>query len=70
MAQPKGGTTMAIIKRRYRAKKKQKEVICYRAEVYVQGMRVSTKTFSTKREAVFWHESQKHKFTLSPASLK
>ena len=60
---------MAIIKRRYRAKKTQKEVIFYRAEVYVKGMRVSAKTFSTKREAVFWHEQEKHKFSLSPSSL-
>ena len=44
-------------------------MICYRAEVYVQGVRISAKTFSTKREAVFWHEQEKHKFTLSPASL-
>ena len=60
---------MAIIKRRYRKKKQQKEVIFYRAEVYIKGVRVSAKTFSTKREAVFWHEEEKHKFTLSPTSL-
>ena len=69
MAQPKGGTTMSIIKRRYRKKKQQKEFICYRAEVYIKGARVSAKTFSTKREAVFWHEQEKHRFTLSPTSL-
>ena len=69
MAQPKGGTTMGIIKRRYRSKKKQKEAVFYRAEVYVKGARVSAKTFSTKREAVFWHEQEKYKFTLSPESL-
>ena len=60
---------MAIIKRKYRTKNKQKESIFYRAEVYVKGVRVSAKTFSTKREAVFWHEKERHKFTLSPASL-
>ena len=60
---------MAIIKRRYRKKKQQKEAVFYRAEVYVKGFRVSAKTFSTKREAVFWHEQEKHKFTLSPTSL-
>ena len=65
----KGGTTMAIIKRKYRTQNKQKESIFYRAEVYLKGVRVSAKTFSTKREAVFWHEQEKHKFTLSPASL-
>ena len=69
MAQPKGGTTMSIIKRRYRKKKQQKEFTCYRAEVYVNGVRVSAKTFSTKREAVLWHEQEKHRFTLSPTSL-
>ncbi|MDE0119924.1 MAG: hypothetical protein OXM55_07970 [Bdellovibrionales bacterium] len=60
---------MAIIKRRYRRKKQQKPVTFYRAEVYVEGVRVSAKTFSTRREAVLWHEKEKHKFTLSPSSL-
>ena len=60
---------MAIIKRKYRTKKQQKPVVFYRAEVYIKGVRVSAKTFSTKKEAVFWHESEKHKFDLSPASL-
>ncbi|MCY4513215.1 MAG: site-specific integrase [Bdellovibrionales bacterium] len=60
---------MGIIKRRYRKKNQQKENVYYRAEVYVKGVRVSARTFSTKREAVFWHEQEKHKFTLSPSSL-
>ena len=60
---------MGIIRRRYRSKKTQKKVTYYRSEVYVKGVRVSAKTFSTKREAVFWHEKEKHKFTLSPSSL-
>ena len=69
MVKPKGGITMAIIKRQYRTKKQQKPVTFYRAEVYVKGVRISAKTFSTKREAIFWHEKEKHKFTLSPSSL-
>ena len=69
MAQPKGGTTMAIIKRQYRTKKQQKPVIFYRAEVYIKGVRVSAKTFSIKRSAVLWQEKEKQKFSLSPTSL-
>ena len=69
MVKPKGEITMAIIKRKYRNKKQQKPVIFYRAEVYIKGVRVSAKTFPTKKEAVFWHEKEKHKFDLSPASL-
>ena len=69
VAQPKGGSTMGISKRKYRTKNHQKPVTFYCAEVYVKGIRVSAKTFSTKREAVFWHEKEKHKFTLSPTSL-
>ena len=68
MAQPKGGTTMGIIRRKYRTKKKKVSVF-YRAEVYIKGFRVSAKTFSTKREAVLWHETEKHKYTLDPATL-
>ena len=60
---------MGIIKRRYQPKKQQKPVIFYRAEVYVKGVRVSAKTFSAKRDAILWHEKEKHKFTLSPSSL-
>ena len=60
---------MAIIKRRYRIKKQQKEVIFYRAEVYVKGVRISAKTFSIKREAVFWHEKEKYRLTAKPANL-
>ena len=60
---------MAIIKRKYRTKKQQKPIIFYQAEVFIKGARVSIKTFSTKREAVFWHEREKNKFTLSPQTL-
>ena len=69
MAQPTGGATMGIIKRMYRKKNQQKPVIFYRSEVYIKGIRVSAKTFSTKREAVLWHEKEKYKFTLNSASL-
>ena len=60
---------MAIIKRQYRTKKQQKPVIFYQAEVFIKGVRVSMKTFSTKREAVFWHEKEKQRLTFSPTSL-
>ena len=60
---------MAIIKRQYRKKNQQKSVIFYRAEVYIKGVRISAKTFSTKRDAIFWQEREKQKFTLSPTSL-
>ena len=60
---------MGIIRRKYRIKKKQAVAISYRAEVYVKGFRVSAKTFSTKREAVLWHEKEKQRYTLDPASL-
>ena len=69
MAQPKGGTTMAIIKRSYRTKKQKKPVTFYQAEVFIKGVRVSMKTFPTKREAVLWHEKEKQKITFSPSSL-
>ena len=69
MVKPKGGTTMAIIKRQYRTKKHQKPVTFYQAEVFVKGVRVTVKNFSTKREAFLWHEEQRHKFTSSPTSL-
>ena len=60
---------MGISKKRYRIKKQKKLITFYCAEVYVKGIRVSAKTFSTKREAVLWHEKEKYKFTLSSASL-
>ena len=59
---------MGIVRIKYKKKNKQK-VIYYCAEIYVKGVRVSRKTFSTKREAVLWHEREKQKFTLSPTSL-
>ena len=59
---------MAIIKRQYRKKKQQKPVIYYQAEVFVKGVRVTVRNFSTKREAVLWHEEQKYQFTLNPAN--
>ena len=60
---------MAIIKRQYRTKKQKKPVIYYQAEVFIKGVRVAVKNFSGKREAILWHEEQRHKFTSSPASL-
>ena len=60
---------MAIIKRKYRTKKQQKPVIFYQAEVFIKGVRVSAKTFHTKKEAILWHERERHKFTFSPSSL-
>ena len=59
---------MGIVRIKYKKKNKQK-VIYYCAEVYVKGVRIARKSFSTRREAIFWHETEKHKFTLSPASL-
>ena len=69
MVKPKGDTTMAIIKRKYRSKKQQKPKVFYQAEVFIQGVRIAVKNFSTKREAILWHEEQRHKFTFSPTSL-
>ena len=69
MVKPKGGTTMAIIKRKYRTKKQQKPVTFYQAEVFIKGFRVVTKNFPTRREAMLWHEEQRYKFTFSPSSL-
>ena len=60
---------MAIIKRKYRKKNQLKPTIYYQAEVFIKGVRVSVKNFSTKREAVFWHEKERQKFTFSPTSL-
>ena len=60
---------MGITKRQYRNQNQAKPVTFYRAEVYIKSVRVSAKTVSTKREAVSWHEKEKHKFTLSPTSL-
>ena len=50
---------MAITKR-YRNKK-----TFYQAELFVKGARIATKNFSTKREAVFWQETEKHKLKLN-----
>ena len=60
---------MAIIKRKYCTKKQQKPVIFYQAEVFMKGVRVSMKAFSTKKEAILWHEKEKQKFTFNPDSL-
>ncbi len=60
---------MGITKRNYKVKNQKKSIISYRAEVYIEGVRVSTRTFTTKREAMLWHENEKHKFTSSPTSL-
>ena len=60
---------MAIIKRRYKSKKLQKQKVFFQAEVFIKGERIAVKNFSTKREAILWHEEQRHKFTSSPTSL-
>ena len=60
---------MAIIKRKYRTKKQQKPIIYYQAEIFIKGVRVAIKNFSTRREAVLWHEKEKEKFVFSPSSL-
>ena len=59
---------MGIIKRKYQTKKHQKPVIQYRAEVYIKGVRILAKSFSTKKEAILWHEKEKNKFTMSSTS--
>ena len=59
---------MGIVKIKYQKKNKQK-VIYYCAEIYVKGVRVSRKTFSTRREAVLWHERERQRLTLSPTAL-
>ena len=41
----------------------------YQAEVFVKGVRVSTKTFQTKKEAVFWHETERHKFQITTTNI-
>ena len=69
MVKPEGGTTMAITKRKYRTQKQQKPIIYYQAEVFIKGVRVVTKNFPIRREAMLWHEEQRHKFTFSPSSL-
>ena len=61
---------MAIIKRTYRNKKRRNLTIFYQAEVFVKGVRVAVKNFSQKREAILWHEHQRHKFTFNPDSLR
>ena len=60
---------MAIIKRKYRTKKQQKPVIYYQAEVFIKGVRVAVKNFSTKREAILWHEEKRHKLTFSSSRM-
>ena len=60
---------MAITKRRYQPKKQQKPVIYYQAEVFIKGVRIAVRNFSTRREAILWHEEERHKFTISPTSL-
>ena len=60
---------MAIIKRKYRTKKQKKPVIYYQAEVFMKGVRIAVKNFSTKREAVLWHEEKIHEVTFSHTSV-
>ena len=42
---------MGIVKIKYQKKNNQK-VIYYCAEIYIKGVRISRKTFSTRREAI------------------
>ena len=44
----------------YRKKKNKKKVV-YRAEVYIRGVRLSSRYFDTKSEAYIWEENQKKK---------
>ena len=60
---------MAIIKRKYRTKKQQKPTIYYQAEVFIEGIRIAVKNFSTRREAILWHEKEKRKLTFNPDNL-
>ena len=41
----------------------------YQAEVFVRGVRIFTKTFQTKKEAVFWHETEKYKFQMTTTNI-
>ena len=68
MVKPTGGTTMGIVKIKYKKKNNQK-VIYYCAEVYVKGVRISRKTFSKRRDAILWHERERQRLTLSPTSF-
>ena len=61
---------MAITRKIYRNKTQKKPVIYYQAEVFIKGVRVSMKNFSQKREAILWHEHQRHKFAYNPDSFK
>ena len=60
---------MAIIKRQYRTKKQIKPVIYYQAEVFIKGVRIAVKNFSTKREAILWHEEKRHEATFSYSKI-
>ena len=60
---------MAITKKTYRVKKQQKPVIYYQAEVFLKSVRVAIKNFSIKREAILWHEEEKHKFMINSSNL-
>ena len=57
--QTKGEQIMAIIKRYH--KKNGKKKTFYQAQVYVRGVRLNYKSFSTKEEAVMWHKAQRKK---------
>ena len=60
---------MAIIKRKYRTKKQKKPVTYYQAKVFIKGVSVAVKNFSTRKEATLWHEKEKQKFVFSPTSF-
>ena len=50
-------------------KNNKKPMTFYQAEIFVKGVRTSTKTFQTKKEAVLWHEKEKHKFQMTSNNL-
>ncbi len=47
--------------------KKQKPSIFYQTEVFIKGVHICTKTFSTKKEALLW--SKRNKYTLTSSTM-
>ncbi len=50
---------MAVVKRFRILKDSKKKIVFYEAQVYVQGVRVSLKTFPTRALAEVWHDATK-----------
>ena len=59
---------MSITKRFYKENGSKK--ICYQAQVYIRGVRLKTRTFKTKREALVWHDKEKVFLKGDPSELK